>query len=213
MATETTTRHQSRRSDQLAKGDQRELSLLEAAESLLKSGRYATASVTELAESAGISRAAFYFYFGSKEELLAAVLDRAVQGFNDHISAVLEPRDGIDAATALRSSVEAAADLWWDHSDVLIASVDLGTRMPEVYDRTQENLAIVRRPTVALLLREGRVPEVADPAEADELVLALTLLAERNFYHLMRGNPTKDDLARTSDRIARIWLRAFGLPC
>lgn len=211
MRAEQTMSPKSRRSVQPAKGDQRERVLLDTAERLLTEGRFAAASVSDLAEAAGISRAAFYFYFASKEALLATVLDRAVQGFNEQISTVLEPRDGVDAASALRSSVEAAGDLWWNHSHVLIASVDLGTRLPEVYDRTQQNLAIVRAPTVALLLRDGRVAESADPVEADALVLALTLLSERNFYHLMRGDPTRDDLARTTDRIARIWLRAFGL--
>ena len=129
----------------------------------------------------------------------------------ERISAVLEPRDDVDGAAALRASVEAAGDLWWNHAPVLLASVDLGTRIPEVYDRTQENLAIVREPTVALLLREGRVPESADPVEADALVLALTHLSERNFYHLMRGEPSREDLVLTVDRLARIWLRAFGL--
>lgn len=211
MRAEPTVRHQSRRSVQLAKGDQRELSLLDSAERLVREGRFAKASVADLAASAGISRAAFYFYFASKEDLLASVLDRAVRGFNATIRDVLEPRAGVDAATALRASVDAAAELWWDHSAVLIATVDLGTRVPEVYARSQENLALVRAPTVALLLREGRVPESADPVEADELVLALTLLAERSFYHVMRGNPTRADLAVTTDRVARIWLRAFGL--
>lgn len=211
MRTEPALRSPSRRSDQLAKGDRRELALLDAAEALLKAGTYATASVGDLAQAAGISRAAFYFYFGSKEDLLASVVDRAVQGFNEQISVVLEPTEGVDAASALRASVEAAGELWWNHHHVLLASVDLGTRVPDVYERTQDNLAIVRRPTVALLLRHGRVAESMDPVEADALVLALTLLAERNFYHLMRSSPSRDDLERAIDRIARIWLRAFGL--
>lgn len=201
----------SRRASQLAKGDKRELALLDAAEGLVKEGRFAEASVADLARSVGVSRAAFYFYFSSKEDLLASVVDRAVEGFNQRIADVLAPRESADAATALRASVEAAGELWWHHSQVLIASVDLGTRIPEVYDRTQHNLAVVREPTVALLMREGRVPEASNASEADALVLALTLLSERNFYHLMRGEPSRADLRRTMDLVARIWLRAFGM--
>jgi TetR/AcrR family transcriptional regulator, ethionamide resistance regulator len=211
MTIETAPGPMSRRGGRPSKGDQREEAILDAAERLVMAGGYASASVADLAEAAGISRAAFYFYFASKEALLASVVDRAVQGFNDRIAAVMDVPDGADPAAALRASVEAAGELWWEHSAVLCTSVELGARMPEVYQRTQENLAIVNRPTVAMLRRYGRVPEAEDPEEADALVVDLTLLSERVFFHVMREGPARDELDRAVGRIARIWLRAFGL--
>src|SRR5206468_1384466 len=134
----------------------------------------------------GISRAGFYFYFASKEALLAEVLDRSVRGFNDRIVHMFGPDPVADPARGLAASVEAAADLWWDHAAVLRATFELGTRLPEVYARTQANFAVVMRPTSELLQRAGRVPEARDPAAADALVHTLLLMSERTFYHLMR---------------------------
>jgi len=200
-----------RRSDRPPKGDTRQEALLAAADALLQQGRFSDASVATLAEAAGISRAAFYFYFASKEALLATVLDRAIRGFNDRIATILDPATVTDAAAAIRASVEAAGELWWQHNAVLCASFELGTRIPEVYERTQKNLAIVQGPTSILLRRVGRVPEAADPKEAAALVLVLIQSAERVLYDLMRGRPTRKQLKSTTDRLARLWLRAFGL--
>jgi TetR/AcrR family transcriptional regulator, ethionamide resistance regulator len=195
----------------MSKGDRREQALLEAAERLLAEGRFADVSVAQLAEEAGISRAGFYFYFASKDVLLASVVDRAVRDFNERIAADLAPDAGTSPAEQLRGSVFAAADLWWQHRTVLLASVELGTALPEVYQRTIDNIAVVAQPTVALLRRHGTVPEADDEEEATQLVMALILMSERNLHHAMRERPSRAQLDALAERLARIWLRAFGL--
>ncbi|WP_375388458.1 TetR/AcrR family transcriptional regulator [uncultured Amnibacterium sp.] len=192
-------------------GDAREQVLVYTALELLRSGVFADATIADLAAAAGISRATFYFYFASKEALLASVLDRSVQGFSDRIAGLLGAGRTADAADALTRSVQAAAQLWWDHAPVLVAGFELGARHAAVYERTQSNLAVVLEPTSALLQRVRRVPEAADPERADVLVLALMLMTERSLYHLMRGSPTLDDRRRTTEGLVAIWLRAFGL--
>jgi hypothetical protein len=37
------------------------------------------------------------------------------------------------------------------------------------------------------------------------------LMSERNFFHLMRGNPTIGDRESLTATLQRIWLRSFGL--
>ena len=197
--------------ERLSKGDRREQALLETGERLVGEGRFAAVSVAQLAEAAGVSRAGFYFYFASKDALLASVVERAVGEFNERIASVLAPRAGSAPGVQLRASVFAAADLWWDHRAVLLASVELGATLPEVYQRTIDNIAVVARPTVALLQRHGTVPEAADPDEAERLVMALILMTERNFHDLMRDRPARAQLDALAERLARIWLRAFGL--
>jgi AcrR family transcriptional regulator len=57
----------------------RELSneaMLDAAETVFATKGFGAASMEDIAEEAGFSRAALYARFGSKEDLLAAVLDR-----------------------------------------------------------------------------------------------------------------------------------------
>lgn len=199
------------RAQRPSKGDRREGALLDAAGRLLSAGRFASASITEIADEAGLSRASFYFYFASKQALLANLVDTAIAEFNSSILIVADSDDSQAAAEAVRSTVRAAAKLWWDHSEVLRASVELGTTLPEVYDRTISNMEIVRVPTVALLQRHGRVPEATDPVAANQLVMILMLMSERNFFDLMRGDPTVADRDALTERLAVVWSRAFGL--
>lgn len=199
------------RADRPSKGDRRERALLDAAGRLLATGRFSAASISEIAEEAEISRAAFYFYFASKQALLATLIDEAVADFNDRILAVLDADDFAEPADAVRATVEAAATLWWDHRTVLLAGAELGSAIPEVYERTMQNMAIVRRPTVELLRRHGRVPEANDPEDATRLVMILMLMTERNFLDLVRGEPTIAERDILTDALTTVWLRAFGL--
>ena len=176
----------------------------------MASGRFAAASVAEIADEAQLSRAAFYFYFASKDALLAVLVDQAVSTFNERIVTVAAS-EHLSATAAVRATVDAAAQLWWDHADLLAASVQLGTFMPEVYDRTMANIATVRAPTVTLLQRHGTVPEAADAEQANELVTALILMCERTLFDLMRRNPSAADRDLTAARLAAVWLRAFGI--
>jgi TetR/AcrR family transcriptional regulator, ethionamide resistance regulator len=199
------------RAERPSKGDLREQALLQAAERLLGAGVFADASVADIAREAQISRASFYFYFASKNALLACVIDTAVQGFNEQIMLTLDPADSRSPAEALAATVAAAGQLWWDHRAVLVASVELGASIPEAYERTKENLAIVAVPTVALLQRHGRVPEASNYESASRLVTALSLMTERSFFDLLRGTPSIAQRNELTELLTTIWLRAFGL--
>ncbi len=194
-----------------SKGDRRERALLDAASRLLATGRFSDASVGDLAEEAEISRASFYFYFASKQALLASLIDEAVSDFNARIAGVLDTDVSSVPADAVRATVEAAAELWWEHRAILLASVELGTSIPEVYERTMDNFAIVVAPTVELLQRHGRVPEAESLEDATRLVMILILMTERNFFDLVRGTPTEAERDALTERLATVWLRAFGL--
>jgi len=230
------------RQEHPSKGDRRERALLDAAARLLQAGTFAEVSVAGIASEADISRASFYFYFASKQALLASLLDEAVQHFNARIMSVVESdrfatkdlgapyelvrlvaetgklpvpnfaAGGIATpADAVRSTVEAAGELWWDHRTVLCASVELGSAMPEVYERTMANLSVVGAPTVALLQRYGTVPEARDTVAAEGLVSVLMLMSERSYFDLMRGDPTRAERDALTERLVTVWLRAFGL--
>jgi len=199
------------RAETPSKGDRRERDLLDAAGRLLANGEFGSASISEIAAEAGLSRASFYFYFASKQALLASLLDDAVSQFNGQIASVVESSGIGSPADAVRATVEAAAELWWEHGIVLRASVELGTVMPEVYERTMANFAVVGAPTVELLRRYGTVHEAHDDDAASALVSALMLMSERNYFHLMRGAPTIAERDSLTTTLQWIWLRSFGL--
>ena len=204
--------------DRPTKGDRRERGLIEAAERLLGEGTFEQASVTDLARASRDLAGQLLFLLRLKAALLASVIDQAVEQFNAQIAAQLAPAENRPPALLIQAAVEAAADLWWEHRTVLLASVELGAHIPEVYERTMSNVAVVRAPTVALLRCHGRVPEAADQDESERLVTALILMTERNFYDLMRTNPTRAETATADptadpDLAASLWMgRVTGRP-
>src|ERR1700722_19737602 len=62
-----------------AAGDEREQAILRTAEQLLAERSLAEISVDDLAQGAGLSRSAFYFYFASKDAVVLTLVDRMVQ--------------------------------------------------------------------------------------------------------------------------------------
>ncbi len=58
------------------KGDQREQALIEAARLVFREKSISQVTIDELAKAAGIARSGFYFYFESKQALLAALVDQ-----------------------------------------------------------------------------------------------------------------------------------------
>ncbi|MFD0331592.1 TetR/AcrR family transcriptional regulator [Streptacidiphilus monticola] len=59
-------------------GDERRAAILETAERLLGERPLRDISIDDLARGAGISRPTFYFYFGSKDEVLLTLLEGVV---------------------------------------------------------------------------------------------------------------------------------------
>src|SRR3954466_3767735 len=60
------------------KGDLREAAILDAAERQLSDRGADRITVETIATAAGITRGALYFYFGSKNDVLAALVERTV---------------------------------------------------------------------------------------------------------------------------------------
>ncbi|GAA2554850.1 TetR/AcrR family transcriptional regulator [Winogradskya consettensis] len=65
------------------KGDQREQSLIDAARAVFRDKPIGQATIDELAGAAGIARSGFYFYFESKQALLAALVDQRLAEADD----------------------------------------------------------------------------------------------------------------------------------
>lgn len=63
--------------------------ILDAAERLLARAPERVASVAEVADEAGLGKGTVYLYFASKEELLLAVHERAMDGFFADVAAVV----------------------------------------------------------------------------------------------------------------------------
>ena len=200
-----------RRSRPLQKGDDRERQLMQTAEELLAEGVFDETSVAALALRAGLSRPTFYFYFASKEALLASVIDEAHEQIAACLGvALLDHSRG--PCERLAMAIAAAGDAWWRHRGVMSAAMRLAGSMPELDHRMQAAMADVNQLCTELLMQHGSVPERHDRRAAQALIATLALLNQRTFADAARSARRRGDMRPHEARLLTIWTRTLGLP-
>jgi AcrR family transcriptional regulator len=182
---------------------------MEVAESLLAEGRFASATLQEIAARAGISRPTFYFYFDSKQALLVGLVERTLDELNDEVRRALRPTDE-DPRAAMRAVMRGVADLWCQHYGALMAAAELAGSAPSVFERIRAVIEVPMPDMARLLRRVGGSRLTRDPQSAERLAVRLAWMTERNFYVLGRDRPNRDQLYALADELAEIWLEAAG---
>src|SRR5688500_9210078 len=84
--------------------------VLEAAERLIRAGEFHSATVEELAEEAGISRATVFNRFGSKLGVLEALVEGCFSG--PEMRAIREALELEDPVAALEAMIEPSCAIW-----------------------------------------------------------------------------------------------------
>lgn len=187
------------------KGDVRERAILDTCETLLAQKGYDAMTVGDVAQGAGITRGALYFYFGSKQEVVTALVARTVEHLWERSRATAqaeEPRQAI--ATAMRRTVE----LWNEHGLVMRAAIDLSLTVPEIGELWNRTADLFIGAITAVLERAG-VQAGDAPDQAPAMARALCWMIERTFYHASRESPEK--LQEASATCEHIWLTSAGL--
>jgi AcrR family transcriptional regulator len=146
------------------KGDQREQSLIDAARAVFREKSISQVTIDELAGAAGIARSGFYFYFESKQALLAALVDQRLAESDLEMAEWLAA-DGVDRA-ALRRGLAAGLERWkvdgrWLR-EAFIAP-DPGPEVKHVRDRLVDAGCGLFSQRIARDARAGRA--VAGPPE------------------------------------------------
>jgi AcrR family transcriptional regulator len=197
-----------RRGEAPSKGDRREKALLDAAETLLERGGLEQMTVDAIATGAGISRGSLYFYFGSKQEVLAALVDRTMAAIRADAALTAE-----DAAAppvvAMREAVQRVERTWREHGTVMRAAVDNAAAHPAIGAAWRETVEIFARTMTGLLIRAG-VPSGPGTADAAALAHALCWMTERTFYQASRVSP--EMLARAGETSIEIWRQIMTTP-
>jgi len=92
--------------------------IVDAGAAVLAESGYHQASTNRIAEAAGVSPGTLYGYFADKDEIVAAVIERVVDGFAEAVAPALRAAAGrpVEEATrlvldAVLAGVEARADL------------------------------------------------------------------------------------------------------
>lgn len=185
-----------------------EKAVLETTERMLATESLHDIRVHRIIEEAGVSRASFYFYFKSKEAVVAALL---AQVMDEHFSAVhtwLAPGD--DPRTALRESLRAGAEVWHRHRPVLRAVAERWYGIPELQDlwrKAMERLIIALARGIDQQRSEGLAPPGRD---SRELAAALVWGGERVYYVAsLQLDPSLSTEDTSADILYDIWAAAI----
>ena len=151
--------------------------ILDVAERLIRTRGYDAMSIQNVQDELACSRGALYHYFGSKEAILEAVIERmTVAGM-----AIMSPIADDPALTAIAKlqTLFAAAGSWKSaRSDLLIPLIrkwyDPGNDIARV--RTEAAAFEEFRPVMARILRQGVAEGVMNPSSADHAAVILTAL-------------------------------------
>jgi AcrR family transcriptional regulator len=184
------------------KGDLRERQILDAAETLLATRGYADMTVGEIAEAAGMTRGALYFYFASKQDVLIALVARTVQALQEKSAAALTATGPV--AEVVSTALERTVQLWREHGLVMRTAVDLSSTVPEI-DQLWTGTADVFADAIAAVLHRAGVPTGNGPGDATALGRALCWMIERSFYQASRNSI--DDLDDAKDTCQTVWMR------
>ena len=187
------------------KGDVRERAILDTCEALLAQKGYDAMAVGDIAQGAGITRGALYFYFGSKQEVVTALVTRTVEHLweRSRVTAETEqPRQAI--AAAMQRTVE----LWNEHGLVMRTAIDLSLTVPEIGELWSHTADLFIRAITAVLERAG-IPAGSEPEQASAMARALCWMIERTFYHA--SQEARENLPNAAATCEHIWLISAGL--
>lgn len=164
--------------------------ILDAAEEVLLTEGHDAASTNRIARHAGVSPGSLYQYFGEKEAIVAAVVERYSEDLSGQIAASFTNHLGERGAPMVRSSVEALLDALEANAAFLrvvvegLPSVQHRHRLTALEDRVTDLVA-------AYLSGQRGLRDVAPPAAAWLLVRAIEQLTVR--YVLDRPDIAREE--------------------
>jgi AcrR family transcriptional regulator len=178
--------------------------VLAAMRELLRERRFESVSVAEVIAAAGVSRASFYFYFPSKQAVLAELVRRAVaQG-----QQAAEPWTGgrQDPSSALRAGVSAGAALWRENAGVLRAIVESWGSDDQLRELWLAQMDTFTDAAVARINADPEALRALRGQDVRAVAGSLTWLGERLYYLAALGVAPYDDEELLVDVLTHMWL-------
>lgn len=202
----------SRRRETPSRGDQREQAILDASQQLLAEKRFRDLTASAVASAAGISRPALYFYFGSMEELLVALVKRGLAEVIDELQSIEIPPEATPHEV-LRVGLTHTAGIWRSHGDLLKAAAEYEHTIPAVGAEGQE--LIGRGVDLYLALMTWAADLAGRPAPSDEAARRHAELCMRmvgdSFQHLHERDHDEADERQLVDDLLVVISRALRL--
>jgi AcrR family transcriptional regulator len=184
----------------------RELAILDAAEKLLAEG-FEPVTVEQIAQGAGLTRAALYFYFGSKQEVLTALVARTMSVIVDEAHIAADEVDSPPRDTFARAVKRTEAQ-WLEHGVIMRAAVDYSPFIPAVGKLWRDTVETYIESAATVLIRAG-IPDRDGPTGAHEIARALCWMTERSFYMAVTQAPPRPELSEISRTSLELWRMAI----
>lgn len=195
-----------RRRPRVSKGDLREKALLDAAEEQLRHSSVAELTMDSVARKAGITRSAAYFYFGSKEDVVHAVIERAT----GHLFTGLDAAGQAEADTALQQALNALLDNWRQHAHIFRVGIELAAHpgYRHIWTGLIEHGVTLACAAVARDRARGLVG--TDPDEDEKLLRVVAWACERNCYLLFTREHTAREESELLSALSVLAHRTLG---
>lgn len=189
-------------------GDERQDAILVTAEALLGERGFDDISIEDLARGAGISRPTFYFYFGSKDEVLLALLDRVITEVEHRVGGL--PRDfESDPTGAWTRSIGMFVEVFVAHRGVATAAIAARARNDEVrvlWSKSMQSWADFSTDVIRSEQARGAAPGGID---AHDLAVSLNLMNERVITAVLNKESPAIAESRALDVLSTIWIRSI----
>jgi len=163
--------------------------------------------VDGVTRAAGVSRSAFYVYFGDKEELLLGALEDLIASHQNRLGNCWpqggDPRRGVEKA------IYDVARVFAGNSDLLALAFETATydeEVREIWSVLTESVTEGTETEIRRLQSEGAVDDALDAAV---LADGLVLMTERSFQiNLAQGDRDPDSVAADLTKVW--WAALFG---
>jgi AcrR family transcriptional regulator len=193
---------------------------LDAAQRLIQSKGYEEMSLQDVLDELELSKGAFYHYFGSKEALLAAVVDRMVD-LGTAVMAPVSADPDLPAVQKLGRMFSSLAQWKGDRPDLMSELVRVWFSDANAVVRDQLRIGTQARltPLLATIIEQGKaegVFTITSPEHTAGVLVALLLgtneTASRLFLDRRAGVISFEEVECTLAAHAEAFERVLGLP-
>jgi|1186.fasta_scaffold02890_3 AcrR family transcriptional regulator len=177
--------------------------ILSATRDLLRERRFDSLSVADILTAAEVSRASFYFYFPSKQAVLAELVREAVSQGQQAARPWIDHKQ--DPVAALRAGVAEGARLWRENAGVLMAIVESWGSDEGLRELWLEQMNLFTDAATARIESDSQARQRLGSTDARAVAAALTWMGERLYYLAAAAVPPFDDEQALIDTLTTAW--------
>lgn len=187
-----------------------EAAIFDATEKLLAEYSLRDLSVAQIIAEAGLSRATFYFYFGSKFSVAASLLGR----ITDETFELVQPYVGGDGTAPpdelLARSLQAAVDIWERHRPTLRATMEHWSTNEEIGRQWIAGVELFTTAAAEQIERHRKAGLAPDGPDARRLAAALVWGTQHCLYAAGLGvDGDLPDEQGAFEPLMTMWTRAI----